>query len=62
MNLKEYKGSFLFKSASFSSHSFTHDNILYQFCIKISSCIKKLWLEEDGDLNRNDPSYSFKFI
>ena len=22
----------------------------------------KLWLEEDGDLNRNDPLYSFKFI
>ena len=22
----------------------------------------KLWLEEDGDLNRNDPFYSFKFI
>ena len=23
----------------------------------------KLWLEEDGDLlNRNDPSYSFRFI
>ena len=21
----------------------------------------KLWLEEDGDLKRNDPSYSFKF-
>ena len=23
---------------------------------------KKLRLEEDGDLNRNDPLYSFKFI
>ena len=22
----------------------------------------KLWLEEDGDSNRNDPLYSFKFI
>ena len=22
----------------------------------------KLWLEEDGDLNRNNPLYSFKFI
>ena len=22
----------------------------------------KLWLEEDSDLNRNDPLYSFKFI
>ena len=22
----------------------------------------KLWLEEDDDLNRNDPLYSFKFI
>ena len=22
----------------------------------------KIWLEEDGNLNRNDPSYSFKFI
>ena len=22
----------------------------------------KLWLEEEGDLNRNDPLYSFKFI
>ena len=22
----------------------------------------KLWLEKDGDLNRNDPLYSFKFI
>ena len=22
----------------------------------------KLWLEEYGDLNRNDPLYSFKFI
>ena len=22
----------------------------------------KLWLEEDGDLNRSDPLYSFKFI
>ena len=22
----------------------------------------KLWLEEDGDFNRNDPLYSFKFI
>ena len=22
----------------------------------------KLWLEEDGDLNRNDPLLSFKFI
>ena len=22
----------------------------------------KLWLEEDGDLNRNDPLYLFKFI
>ena len=22
----------------------------------------KLWLEEDGDLNRNDPLHSFKFI
>ena len=22
----------------------------------------KLWLKEDGDLNRNDPLYSFKFI
>ena len=22
----------------------------------------KLWLEEDGDLNRNDHLYSFKFI
>ena len=22
----------------------------------------KLWLEEDGDLNRNDPLYPFKFI
>ena len=22
----------------------------------------KLWLEEDGNLNRNDPLYSFKFI
>ena len=22
----------------------------------------KLWLEEDGDLNRNDPLYSFQFI
>ena len=22
----------------------------------------KLWLEEDGDLNKNDPLYSFKFI
>ena len=22
----------------------------------------KLWLEEDGDLNRNDPLYYFKFI
>ena len=22
----------------------------------------KLWLEENGDLNRNDPLYSFKFI
>ena len=22
----------------------------------------KLWLEEDGDLNRNDLSYSYKFI
>ena len=21
-----------------------------------------LWLKEDGDLNRNDPLYSFKFI
>ena len=22
----------------------------------------KLWMEEDGDLNSNDPLYSFKFI
>ena len=22
----------------------------------------KLWLEEDGDLNKNEPLYSFKFI
>ena len=22
----------------------------------------KLWLEEDGDFNRNDPLYSFKFV
>ena len=22
----------------------------------------KLWLKEDGDLNRNDPLYSFRFI
>ena len=22
----------------------------------------KLWLEEDGNFNRNDPLYSFKFI
>ena len=22
----------------------------------------KLWLEEDGDLNRNGPLYSFKFV
>ena len=33
--------------------------------VKISSLAVlgiKLWLEEDGDLNRNDPLYSFKFI
>ena len=22
----------------------------------------KLWLEEDGDVNRSDPLYSFKFV
>ena len=36
----------------------------YEF-VNISSFAvlnKKLWLEEDGDLKKNDPLYSFKFI
>ena len=36
----------------------------YQY-VNISSftgLVIKLWLEEDGDINRNNPLYSFKFI
>ena len=37
----------------------------YAEYVNISSfvvLVTKLWLEEDGDLNRNDPLYLYKFI
>ena len=36
----------------------------YEYINSSSSVVLgiKLWLKEDGDLNRNDPLYSFKFI
>ena len=39
-----------------------YDNYEYVNISSLAELGIKLWLEEDGDLNRNDPLYSFKFI